>query len=125
MDIVISNASGRPIYAQIEDQVKSQILTGALRPGDALPSLRALARSLHISVITTKRAYADLERDGFLSTVGGKGCFVAAKNPAFLREEQLRRAEAALRQAVDIARRGGITLEELKETLTLLYGGDE
>lgn len=94
-------------------------------PGDALPSMRLLARDLHISVITTKRAYADLERDGFLETVAGKGCFVAPKNVEFLREEQLRKAEEALQSAVDIAKRGGITLNELNEMLALLYGGQD
>lgn len=125
MDIVISNSSQEPIYEQIEDQVKSQILEGKLMPGEALPSLRALARALHISVITTKRAYSDLERNGFLKSVEGKGCFVSPKNPSILREEQLRRAEAALQKAVDIAKRSGIRFEELEEMLTLLYGGKE
>jgi GntR family transcriptional regulator len=85
--------------------------------------MRLLARQLHISVITTKRAYSELERDGFIETVEGKGCFVAPKNTEFLREEQLRKAEAALQQAVDIAKRSGITLNELEEILSLLYGG--
>ena len=123
LDIVLSNASPKPIYEQITDQIKDQILTGALAPGEALPSLRLLARELHISVITTKRAYSDLERDGFVETVSGKGCFVARKNAAFLREEYLRRTEEALRQAVDTARRGGISLSELEEMLALLFRG--
>lgn len=121
MDIVISNASERPIYGQITDQIKEKILSGELVPGDALPSMRQLARDLHISVITTKRAYDDLERDGFLETVGGKGCFVAQKNMELLREEQLRRTEESLRAAVSRAARAGITLSELTEMLTLLY----
>lgn len=125
MDIVISNSSPKPIYEQITDQVKNKIITGELEAGDALPSMRLLARELHISVITTKRAYADLERDGFLETVAGKGCFVAAKNADFLREEQLRKAEEALQKAVDIAKRGGIALAELNEMLALLYGQEE
>jgi GntR family transcriptional regulator len=100
-------------------------MTGELNQGDALPSMRLLARELHISVITTKRAYLDLERDGFLETVAGKGCFVARKNVAFLREEQLRRAEEALQSAVDIAKRGGIALSELNDMLALLYGGQD
>lgn len=77
MDIILSNSSGKPIYEQISDQVKEQIMTGALTAGDALPSMRLLARELRISVITTKRAYEELERDGFLENVPGKGCFVA------------------------------------------------
>ena len=96
MDIIISNASGKPIYEQITVQIKSQILSGALTAGDALPSMRTLAKELRISVITTKRAYEDLERDGFIETVAGKGSFVASKNAEFLREEALRRVEAAL-----------------------------
>ena len=97
-------------------------MTGELSPGDALPSMRQLAKDLHISVITTKRAYDDLERDGFLETVGGKGCFVARKNMEFLREEQLRRTEEALREAVNRAARAGIPLSELQEMLALIYG---
>lgn len=123
LDIVLSNASPKPIYEQITDQVKDQILTGALSPGEMLPSMRVLARELRISVITTKRAYSDLEREGFVETVGGKGCFVAQKNAAFLREEYLRRAEEAMQSAVDIAKRGGIPLSELVELLSLLYDG--
>ena len=94
MDIIISNASGKPIYEQITVQIKSQILSGALTAGDALPSMRTLAKELRISVITTKRAYEDLERDGFIETVAGKGSFVASKNAEFLREEALRRGGA-------------------------------
>ncbi len=122
MDVIISNSDPKPIYEQITEQIKNQIITGVLAPGDALPSMRLLAKDLRISVITTKRAYSDLEHDGFVETVAGKGCFVAAKNREFLREEQLRRAEESLQAAVDIAKRGGITLEELDEMLALLYG---
>lgn len=121
MDVIISNSDPKPIYEQITEQIKNQIITGVLAPGDALPSMRLLAKDLRISVITTKRAYSDLEHDGFVETVAGKGCFVAAKNREFLREEQLRRAEESLQAAVDIAKRGGITLAELDEMLTLLY----
>ena len=124
MEIIISNADGRPIYEQIAAQVKSGVLTGALTQGEALPSMRQLARDLRISVITTKRAYEDLERDGFVTNVPGKGCFVAAQNPELLREETLRRAEAALQSAVDAAQSGGVSLEELQETLALLYKGE-
>ena len=104
MDIVIQNTSGKPIYEQITAQIKNQILSGALQAGDALPSMRLLAKELRISVITTKRAYEELERDGFLVTVTGKGSFVAAQNAELLREEALRRTEQALRAAVDTAR---------------------
>ena len=125
VDIIISNSSGKPIYKQIADQVKEQIMAGALAAGDALPSMRLLAKELRISVITTKRAYEELERDGFLENVPGKGCFVAPQNRELLREAQLRRVEDVLAQAVDEARKGGFSLSELQELLTLLYQGDE
>ena len=125
MDIILSNSSGKPIYEQITDQVKEHIMTGALAAGDALPSMRLLAKELRISVITTKRAYEELEREGFLENVPGKGCFVAPQNRELLREAQLRRVEDILTQAVDEARKGGIPLEELQELLNLLYQGDE
>ena len=114
MEIIISNSSGKPIYEQITSQIKNGILTGALSEGEALPSMRQLAKDLRISVITTKRAYEDLERDGFLTNVPGKGCFVAVKNPEFLREESLRMVEEALQRAVDAAKSGGVTLAELR-----------
>ena len=124
MDIILSNSSGKPIYEQITDQVKEQIMTGALEARDALPSMRLLAKELRISVITTKRAYEELERDGFLENVPGKGCFVAPQNPALLREARLRKVEDALSLAVEEARKGGLSLEELQEMLNLLYKGD-
>ena len=121
VDIIISNSSGKPIYEQITDQVKEQIMAGALAAGDALPSMRLLAKELRISVITIKRAYEELERDGFLENVPGKGCFVAPQNRELLREAQLRRVEEKLTQAIEEARRGAVSLEELKEMLTELY----
>ena len=121
VDIIISNSSGKPIYEQIVDQVKEQIMAGALAAGGALPSMRLLAKELRISVITTKRAYEELERDGFLENVPGKGCFVAPQNRELLREAQLRRVEEKLTQAIEEARRGAVSLEELKEMLTELY----
>ena len=124
MDIIISNSSGKPIYEQIADQVKEQIMAGALAAGDALPSMRLLAKELRISVITTKRAYEELEREGFLTTVPGKWCFVAPQNPELVREDTLRRAEEHLSHAVDVAKAGGVTLAELTETLNLLYGDE-
>ena len=122
MDIIISNSSGKPIYEQITQQIKNKILTGELSEGDALPSMRLLARELHISVITTKRAYEELERDGFLETVTGKWSFVARRNLEFIREEQLRVIEEGLAKCVDLAKTGGVTLSELFEMLSLLYG---
>ena len=121
MDIFISNADGRPIYEQIVRQIKEQILSGKLQEGEMLPSMRLLARELRISVITTKRAYEELEREGFLDTMAGKGCFVARKNLELVREGQLRRAEDGLQKAVDAARIGNISLEELTEMLRTLY----
>ena len=125
MDIILSNASGKPIYEQITDQVKEQIMSGTLGAGDALPSMRLLARELRISVITTKRAYEELERDGFLENVPGKGCFVAPQNRELLREAQLRKVEEKLSQAVEEARKGSFPLEELHEMLDILYKGEE
>ena len=121
MDLTISNSSGKPIYEQITVQIKNLILTGELRAGDALPSMRLLAKERRISVITTKRAYEDLERDGFIETVPGKGCFVAPQNMELVRESQLCMAQEALQRAVCIARSSGISLEELQQMLRLLY----
>ena len=125
MDMILSNSSGKPIYEQIADQVKEQIMTGALEAGDAQPSMRLLAKELRISVITTKRAYEELEREGFLQNVPGKGCFVAPQNKELLREAQLRRVENHLTQAVEEARKGAISLGEMEEMLQLLYQGVE
>lgn len=125
MDIIIRNSGGVPIYDQITRQMKGLILRGELKEGEALSSMRLLAKELRISVITTKRAYEELERDGFLDNVPGKGCFVAPQNRELLREAQLRRVEDVLAQAVDEARKGGFSLSELQELLTLLYQGDE
>ena len=121
MDIIIRNTGETPIYDQITRQVKTLILTGALCEGEALPSMRALAKDLRISVITTKRAYEELERDGFLENVPGKGCFVAAQNKELLRENQLRRVEEKLLEAIDEGRKGALSLEQLQEMLANLY----
>ena len=124
MDIIISNSAGVPIYEQITQQMKGLILRGELKEGEALPSMRLLARELRISVITTKRAYEELEREGFLTTVPGKGCFVALRDLELVREDCLRRVEEHLSQAVDIAKGGGITLAELTGALNILYGDE-
>lgn len=124
MNIIISNSSGKPIYEQIAMQIKNMIIRGELSPGDLLPSMRFLAKELRISVITTKRAYSELERDGFIETVTGKGSFVAKKNMAFIREEQLRLAEEYLQKAVAIAKSSDITCEELTEIIAVLYKGE-
>ena len=124
MDIFISNASGVPIYEQIVSQVKNLILNGALQEGEALPSMRLLAKELRISVITTKRAYEELEREGYIVSVVGKGSFVAPKNTELVREEKQRQVEEYLSQAAETAKTYGISLEELIEVLTMLYGED-
>ena len=121
MDIIISNSVDKPIYAQIKDQLKALIINGTLKEGDALPSMRLLAKELRISVITTKRAYEELEREGFIETVGGKGCFVAGRNLDFIREEQQRIIEDKLQEAVVSAKAIGVTLGELIDIISLLY----
>ena len=120
MEIIIRNTGGQPIYEQIYSQLKAQIIAGVLTPGDALPSIRALAKDLKISVITTKRAYDELEAEGFLYTVAGKGCFVAEKNLDLIREQQLRELENHLTAAVELARSCGLTVEELTGMLRIL-----
>ena len=124
MNIIISNANDKPIYDQISQQIKTAILSGALSPGQALPSIRSLAKDLRVSVITTKRAYEELERDGFIENFTGRGCFVRQQNPEFLREETIRQTEELLRKACERAKLGSLTLEEMKEMLELMYGGD-
>lgn len=121
LHIIISNQNGKPIYEQIVEQIKALIISGDLREGDALPSMRLLAKDLRISVITTKRAYEELEREGFIATVPGKGSFVAEKNLEFVREEQLRQIEEHLSQAVRSAVLCGMPLSELTDALRLLY----
>ncbi|MCY9545730.1 MULTISPECIES: GntR family transcriptional regulator [Lysinibacillus] len=124
MHIHLSNASDKPIYEQITVQLKEAILANKLQAGDALPSIRALAKDLKISVMTTKRAYADLERDGFIETVAGKGSFVTERNQDFLREELLRQVEEHMQKAVKTAKTAGMTKEELQELLSLILEED-
>lgn len=124
MNIIISNSSGKPFYEQIAAQIRSLIFSGELAEGEALPSMRALAKDLRISLITTKRAYEDLERAGYIETVPGKGCFVAQKNMEVIREEQLRLCEEKLRQAAQAAKSCGIPLQELTEILGIYYAGE-
>lgn len=121
MDIIISNSSREPIYEQIVMQIKSLIMSGELKPGDALPSMRSLAGSLRISVITTKRAYEELEREGFIESYTGKGSFVKQQNMEFIKEEHLRQIEILLSQAADKAKMSDISLEELSEILKIMY----
>ena len=121
MDIIINNASGVPIYEQIEEQIKGMIMSGELGAGDALPSMRVLAKELKISVITTKRAYEDLERDGFIESVVGKGSFVKAVNNEIMKESILFAMEEYFEKAVEKAVLGKISLDEMKELLTIIY----
>ena len=121
LDIIISNGSSEPIYEQITRQIKAAIMAGELAEGDPLPSIRALANDLRISVITTKRAYDELEQEGFLYAVPAKGFFVAAKNTELLREENLKKIEAHLTEAVRLAAPCGLTKQELTEMLELLW----
>lgn len=123
MNIVISNSSGRPIYEQITSQIKNMIISGQINAGDSLPSMRNLARDLRISVITTKRAYNDLEQEGFIETITGKGSYVAAKDTELIREGNLRIAEEYLEKAADLAKKSGISLKELAAVLELIYNG--
>ncbi|MBP3806836.1 MAG: GntR family transcriptional regulator [Eubacterium sp.] len=121
MDIIISNSSNDPIYLQIVNQIKAMIMSGELSPGEALPSMRNLAMQMRVSLITTKRAYEELERDGFIETYTGKGSFVKAQNAELLKEENLRQAEEHLQKAVQKAKMSGITFEELSDILKMLY----
>ncbi len=121
MEIIISNSSDKPIYEQISMQVKSLIMDGMLAAGEALPSMRALAKDLHISVITVQRAYEDLARDGFIETVSGKGSFVASQNKEFIQEEQLRIAEELLEKVAIIGRTHGISYEQMANILKLFF----
>lgn len=121
MDIIIDNKSGKPIYEQIYSQIKLCIMNGELKEDEALPSIRSLAKDLRISVITTKRAYDELERDGFIYTVAAKGCFVSPKNLELIREEHLRRIEESLEKAVKLASELKLDKRELLEMLENLW----
>lgn len=119
MEIVLSNSSDKPIYEQIAAQIRDAVAAGELAAGEQLPSIRALAAQLRISAITTKRAYQDLEAQGYVTTVPGKGCFIAEQNLDLLREERLRRVEASLARAVCDARACGLSDDELREMLDI------
>lgn len=125
MQILISNSSKEPIYEQITAQIKKQILTGDLQEGQALPSMRQLAKDLQISVITTKRAYEELEKNGFIYSIVGKGSFVSEQNTEMIKERKIKVIEEKLLEAIENSKDMGIGLAELKEMLTLLYSEDE
>ncbi len=120
MKLLINNKSGQPIYDQIYLQIKNQIISGALREDEALPSIRNLAKDLHISVITTKRAYDELEHEGFIYTVAGKGCFVASRNTELLREENLKKIEDYMQKITEIAASCNLGTDELIEMLRVI-----
>lgn len=122
MNIVISNSSPEPLYEQIANQIKNQIIMGELEAGENLPSIRNLAKDLRISVITTKRAYEELEREGFIETVAGKGSFIAGQNKEMLKEKRLRIVEEKLSEVIIESKALGIELKQLREILELLYG---
>ena len=124
MELIIRNSTNQPIYDQIYCQIKAQILSGALAPGEALPSIRALAKDLKISVITTKRAYDELEAHGFIYTMAGKGCFVADNNLEILREQRRQELETHLTAALELAKSCGLTRQDLKQMLDLLSEED-
>lgn len=124
MEILISSNTSKPIYEQITSQIKAMIMCGELQTGDPIPSMRALAKSIHVSVITVQKAYEDLQRDGFIETTVGRGSFVSAQNKDFIQEEQQRQAEEHLQLAVDIAKASGIPLRKLAELLTMFYQGE-
>lgn len=125
MDIIISNSTSEPIYEQIVSQIKAQIMNGELKEGDALPSMRALAQALRISVITTKRAYEELERDGFIESYTGKGSFVKRQNTDFIKEEYLKQVEELLVQACDKAKLCDISCDEMTDIVKMIYGGQD
>lgn len=124
MEIILSNSSRKPIYEQITSQIKEMIMNGTLKPGDALPSMRSLAKSLHISVITSQHAYEDLAREGFIETVAGKGTFVSHQNKDFIKEEQLRMIELKIEDIVEQAKMNNIELSQLINIITMFYKGD-
>ncbi|TGY93684.1 GntR family transcriptional regulator [Petralouisia muris] len=125
MEIIVSNKSSHPLYEQIANQIKTAIMSGELQAGEAIPSVRSLAKSLHISVLTVQKAYSTLQDDGFIETTAGKGCYVSVQNQDFYLEEQQKRIEEYFLKAIEIAHISGITFERLVDLLTLLYQEDE
>ena len=124
MELFINNRASKPIYEQISDQIKALIMSGELQSGEAIPSIRSMAKSLHISVLTVQKAYDKLQADGFIETTGGKGCFVSAQNQDFYLEEQQKKIEEHFNDAIEIARSSGIKLDKLIGLLSMLYEED-
>lgn len=125
MEIVVSNKASRPLYEQIATQIKTSIMSGELKAGEAIPSVRALAKSLHISILTVQKAYSMLQEDGFIETTAGKGCYVSAQNQDFYLEEQQKKIEERFSEAIEIARASGISFDKLIELITILYEEDD
>lgn len=125
MEIILSNRSDKPIYEQITTQIKAMIMNGTLKQGEALPSIRSLAKLLHVSVITAQHAYEDLQRDGFIETIAGKGTFVSVQNMDFMKEEQQRILEEKLQEAAELGKMYGIELNKMVQILTLFYQEEE
>lgn len=125
MNIIISNNRDKPIYEQIISQVKNMIISEELVAGDTLPSMRALAKSIHVSVITVQRAYEELQRDGFIETEVGRGTYVLARNKDFYKEQQQKKMEEYLQLAIEVAKENAITLEKITEILKILYLEEE
>lgn len=123
MDIIISNSKDEPIYEQIKNQLKNLIVSGDLKEDDLLPGMRSLAKDLKVSVITTKRAYNDLEKEGYIYTVVGKGCFVKGLNREIIKEEQLKEIQEHLEQAFDLSKKYGVGFDKLIEILNVLKEG--
>ncbi len=125
MEIIISSNTSKPIYEQITSQIKANVMSGELKTGDPIPSMRSLAKSLHISVITVQKAYEDLQRDGFIETTVGRGSFISAQNKDFYQEEQQKRAEEHLQIAAEIGRTSNISLGKLIELLSIFYSEED
>ena len=124
MEIIISSNSAKPIYEQITSQIKEMIMNGELQSGAVIPSMRSLAKTIHVSVITVQKAYEDLARDGFIETTVGRGSFVSAQNKEFIKEEKQKEIESLLQKASELARENGISLEKVKNLLEIFYTED-
>lgn len=121
MEIIISNKTSKPIYEQITSQIKALIMSGELQTGDPIPSMRSMAKSLHVSIITVQKAYEDLQRDGFIETTVGRGSFVSAQNKDFFLEEQQKKIEEHLQEAIEIAKASGISAKKIIELVNIFY----
>ena len=124
MNIIISNSSNIPIYEQIKEEIKNKIISNELKTGELLPSIRNLAKDLRISVITTKNAYEELEKEGYVETIPGKGTYVATRNKELIKEEQLKKIESSIETAVTLARMSNISKKEIQDILDILYWED-